>query len=299
LSLPSLWQARLVSHTFKAAVETAFISRHLPRARVIFSDFYDVVSTHHGRVSDFRLDMTFDRLSEDGTRAFFEAKMTSLEEYVLRDKVLGREETVRTFLRDQWAEQLGRQAFPRHVLALGLFRGDSSLPGLVVVEDEKKFRISFLWRRALGRLFGEAEVQGRSRTRPCEEVYRGMNLKFQVEPARRRLEKEISAQGGSPRRVSIQERPRRIDEDGRYEKVPRSLLVASRSKIVVRSHQIEQLHPTVKVAEEATGIHWRPMARSLPHGSTIDEALTRHVQKALHEDTHSLRMPLPALTLVS
>ncbi|KAF9874177.1 hypothetical protein CkaCkLH20_08160 [Colletotrichum karsti] len=173
--LPRVWlNFRQVSRVFKNITERVFVQEHLRYSRItnVRLDFF--FFTPRGSLisaKDERFDLDFDHLVEDGDRAVYTEKFFSadLEKRHTVGQLRGKATAgdLLDGLRGGWAashkratvsntscHKLAERPLP-HVFSLRGIANDTELPG--VNHDFEGLEMSFLWKPALSKLFGEEE----------------------------------------------------------------------------------------------------------------------------------------------
>ncbi|KAK8122892.1 hypothetical protein PG984_011562 [Apiospora sp. TS-2023a] len=160
--LPRVWlNCRRVSHAFKAATETAFISRHFPHTHIEFDVRRKEVlrDVDGNKVGLDDIVVKFSHLSEDRERAVFVGERAYEE-----DKTrLSSGRTMYDVLIGNWRRRLTKYMedptipinWPCHMLYVRREVNDTVLPGLQI--DFDKVEVSVLWKPMLSMLYGETK----------------------------------------------------------------------------------------------------------------------------------------------
>ncbi|KAJ4422893.1 hypothetical protein N0V82_002419 [Gnomoniopsis sp. IMI 355080] len=167
---PRTWlNIRRVSHKLKAATEHVFATEHLPLSRIEFKPLVLRDETYHGDV--YQANLSFERLSDDGTRAIFASKegfdnlkaIQALGSY----QVPGANETVYDLFMRNWRQlaccytepypSVEDVCFPSHCFVMHQDVNDTELPG--VEFDIEGVTVSIQWKPMLSIFYGEAEYQ--------------------------------------------------------------------------------------------------------------------------------------------
>ncbi|KAK6860387.1 hypothetical protein PG995_004023 [Apiospora arundinis] len=161
--LPRVWlNCRRISHTFKAATETAFITKHLPHTRIEFDidNSHTLWGVEDNRIVADSIFVKFSHLTEDRQRAVF-VRESSYERSKSTQLSSGGNLFDHTI--KQWRNSMQRYfeepgyatQGPRHMLYVRREVNDTTLPGLQV--DFENIEVSLLWRPMLSTFYGDAE----------------------------------------------------------------------------------------------------------------------------------------------
>ncbi|KAK8075356.1 hypothetical protein PG997_010019 [Apiospora hydei] len=156
--LPRVWlNCRLVSHTFKAATEAAFIAKHLPHTRIEFAvplEKWGLLDNNGKKIEDDSIFMKFSHLAEDGERAVFvrEKPDEELSTQLSSDRFI---EYWRQALSGHLENPTVSVNYPVHTVYVRREVNDTVLPSPQI--DIGKVEASFLWKPMLSMLYGEAE----------------------------------------------------------------------------------------------------------------------------------------------